>query len=191
MVKAIIFDCFGVLVGQGFDHTYEVAGGDPVRDHAFIEDILGQASLGMIPEADFHGTIIKKLGITPDAWNDAMRVAEQPDAKLLDYIKQLRDTYKTAVLSNANRGVLQDKIGAERLKECFDEVVVSAELGMVKPDPEIYRYTAERLNVAVPECVFIDDLEGHLAAARELGMKAILYQSFEQSKTDLEKLLAN
>lgn len=189
MIKAIIFDCFGVLVGQGFEHTYRIAGGDPKLDRSFIESTLGQANLGLISDDEFRNAMADKLGIPIKQWQEAVKSAELPDRELLTYIKGLRPKYKTAVLSNANRGVLERKIGAEQLKECFDQVIVSAEIGMVKPDPRIYSLSAERLNVALQECIFIDDRQPFLDVAARLGMKVILYKDFEDLKKSMKKLL--
>lgn len=191
MVRAIIFDCFGVIVGQGFEYTYRMAGGDPKHDRAFIEDMLGQANFGLISDDDFRSGMAEKLGVSVDEWRQAVRTAERADAGLLTYVKQLRANYKTAVLSNANKGVLERKIGRERLYDCFDVVVASAEVGMVKPDPRIYRHAAEQLDVEPAECVFIDDSQLFVDQARELGMQAILYQNFAQLRADLTKILAD
>lgn len=190
MAQAVIFDCFGVIIGQGFEHTYRLAGGDPLADQAFITDLLGQANLGIISEADFHKAVAKQLHIDQAAWHQAMREAEKPDQDLLDYIRDLRTNYKTAVLSNANHGVLAARIGEARLNECFDEVVVSAEEGVAKPDPRIYVATADRLGVAPEQCIFFDDNDYQLAPARELGMQAFQYTSFEQAKADLARLMS-
>jgi putative hydrolase of the HAD superfamily len=190
MITAVIFDCFGVLVGKGFEHTYRSAGGDPLRDRAFIEDMLGQTNLGIIAEADFHQAIATQLGISLNEWFEAVRLAEQPDAQLLAYIQRLRPAHKTAVLSNANTGVVAYKIGEEQLQACFDAVVVSADIGMVKPDPRIYEYTASKLGVTPAECVFIDDRSYFLEPAREVGMQTVLYQDYEQVVAELDKLLA-
>lgn len=189
MIKAIILDCFGVLVGRGFEETYRTAGGDPLADRAFIDGMLAQTNRGLISEAAFYAAIATRLGITQDRWQAAMHRVEQPNVELLDYAKQLRRDYKLAVLSNANEGVIEAKIGEAWVRDCFDEVIVSAAVGLVKPDPDIYRYTADKLGVELGECVFIDDHESHLAPARELGMKTILYQDFPQTKTALDLLL--
>jgi HAD superfamily hydrolase (TIGR01509 family) len=73
----------------------------------------------------------------------------------------------------------------------FDVVVVSGEVGFAKPDREIYHHTADLLEVEPAECVFIDDRQAYVSGAEQAGMQAILYQDFEQMKTELEKILAN
>jgi epoxide hydrolase-like predicted phosphatase len=190
VIKAIIFDCFGVLVGKGFEYTYSLAGGDPGKDRRFIDDILGQANLGLISDNEFRVFMADRLGISVNEWIEAVKSAELPDLELLAYIKILKKKYKTAVLSNANRGVLKRKIGQKLLDSCFDEVIVSAEVGMIKPDPEIYKLVVKRLGVKPEECVFIDDKKSFTEVGESLGMKAVHFKSTLQFQKELNKLIA-
>jgi putative hydrolase of the HAD superfamily len=159
VIKAIIFDCFGVLIGKGFENTYRVAGGDPVQDRAFIADTLGQANLGLINDAEFRDAMARQVGIAPEDWSRVIKNAERLNTELLSYIKQLRSTYKTAILSNANKGVLNKIIGENWLRQAFDTVIVSAEVGITKPDERIYRLVADSLGIMPSECLYIDDRE--------------------------------
>lgn len=188
MIKAIIFDCFGVLVGRGFDQTYKTAGGDPIADRAFIEDMLGKANLGLVSPSEFDRAMTKKLGITESKWREAIHIAEMPDLELLQYIEDLRSSYKTAILSNANKGVLEASIGPQWLDRSFDELVVSAEIGITKPDPRIYKYAAEKLGVDTSECLFFDDRTVYINAALDVGMQAVLYKDLDQAKASIHKL---
>jgi putative hydrolase of the HAD superfamily len=190
-IKAIIFDCFGVVVGQGFNETYRSAGGDPVTDRAFIDDVLYQSNLGLIPQSQFRQEIAEHLHISLDDWQTAVDTAEQPNIELLEYIVELRKKFKMGMLSNANAGVLPRKIGADWLERCFDAVVVSAEVGKIKPDPEIYLYTAAKLGVSPAECVFFDDHARYTEAADAVGMRGIQFKSFRQARAELEKILAD
>lgn len=189
VIKALIFDCFGVIVGKGFAQTYSGAGGDPIKDRAFIEDILGRANLGLISDAEFNAAITSQLKISEEAWQEAVFKAELPDEQLLEFIEGLRSDFKTAVLSNSNKGVLERKIGRDWLEKCFDDVIVSADVGFVKPDHRIYKLAAERLGVETDECLFVDDIRSFLESAQELGMKTVLYRDFRTFKQQLELLL--
>lgn len=74
---------------------------------------------------------------------------------------------RTALLSNSWG---TDHYPVERLQAHFDAIVVSGEVGLRKPDPGIYRLTAERIGLAPTACAFVDDLERNVEAAREVGM---------------------
>lgn len=190
MIKAIIFDCFGVLVGRGFEETYTVAGGDHKKDREFIEETLHRANSGQMTHDEFHEAMAGKIGVTADEFKTAAKKAEQPNYELLEYIITLKKKYKTAVLSNVNTGILERKIGKEWLEKCFDVWIASAEVGYIKPEREIYHHTAEQLGVEASECVFTDDREGYVQAAEAEGMKGIVYRDFEQLKRELEAILS-
>lgn len=190
MIKAIIFDCFGVLVGTGFSDTYRQAGGDPVRDKQFIHDTLNASNIGAISGQEMSKMMAEKIGITVEEWRKAVDKAEQPNKPIFDYIKELRKSYKTAVLSNVNKGTLERKMSPEQMA-LFDVVIASAEVGMMKPDPEIYRFAAEQLGVSPEECVFTDDMQDYCDGAEAVGMTSFLYTDFVEIKQKLEALLAN
>lgn len=191
MIKAVIFDFFGVLVGDGFELTYRQAGGNPAKDKEFIQDLLDQTNRGLITTEEFRKRICKQLGITVDDYQIAVKSSEKINYELLDYIKSLRPKYKTAILSNVNKGGLERRIDRQTLDEYFDVIVVSGDVGYIKPEPEIYQLTADKLGVSLKECVFIDDREGYVKAAEAAGMQAIQYDNFDQMKTDLEKILSS
>jgi epoxide hydrolase-like predicted phosphatase len=94
--------------------------------------------------------------------------------------------FKTALLSNS-WGL--SGYPRERLAAVMDVVVISAEVGMRKPDPEIFALTTGKLGVAPEVCVFVDDHPGHLKAANEAGMATVLHREPAQSIAELETLL--
>jgi putative hydrolase of the HAD superfamily len=75
------------------------------------------------------------------------------------------------------------------IDEVFEVVVDSAFVGVRKPEPEIYALTLERLGLPAGECVFLDDLEINVVAARKAGMQGVVYRDTAQAITDLEVLL--
>lgn len=128
------------------------------------------------------------LGLSLEAWNELLDDDEKPNQRTFNYIRELKGQYKIGLLSNANHGVIERKIPTNLL-ELFDDVVVSAEVGLMKPSPEIFRLAAKRLNVRPEEVVFIDDHAEYLQGAREAGMQAILYQDLGTLKKDLNSML--
>jgi putative hydrolase of the HAD superfamily len=75
--------------------------------------------------------------------------------------------------------------------ELFEVVVDSAFVGLRKPDPAIFRLTLDRLGGVAPErCVFLDDLDVNCAAARELGMAAVRFDTSEHAISAIESALA-
>lgn len=94
--------------------------------------------------------------------------------------------FKTALLSNS-WGL--SGYPRERLAEVMDVIVISAEVGMRKPDPEIFTFTTRKLAVTPERCVFVDDHPGHLKAAQEAGMTTVLHREPARSIAELEELL--
>lgn len=190
MINAIIFDFFGVVVGDGFDETYRLAGGDPIKDRYFIKDLLEEANRALISPQEFRQKICDHLGIALENYSLARQESETINTELLGYIVDLKKKYKTALLSNVNRGGLERRINRDVLSQHFDVIVESGEVGYIKPEPEIYKLTAQRLGVEPKGCVFIDDREPYVEAAKRVGMKAIVYRDFPSMRNALENLLA-
>ena len=72
--------------------------------------------------------------------------------------------------------------------ESFDATVISGDVGLHKPQPEIYRLGAERIGVPAESCVFVDDLRENVAGAEAVGMTAILHRDPDATIAELERL---
>jgi HAD superfamily hydrolase (TIGR01509 family) len=94
----------------------------------------------------------------------------------VDYIRRLRPSYQTAVISNATDGLLDSLTHQHRIADAFDLIVGSAEEKVMKPDPEIYLRTLRRLGRKPQEAVFIDDFAHNIAAAQALGIHTIHFR---------------
>ena len=114
---------------------------------------------------------------------------DEVDHDLLAFVRELRPTYKTALLSNAWPDVRHFIENVWGFADAFDQMVISAEVGLVKPDPRIYQLTLDRLEVAAEKAVFIDDFEENVQGARQVGLQAIRFHSPDQVVAELEALL--
>ena len=74
--------------------------------------------------------------------------------------------------------------------DLFEVIVDSAFVGMRKPDPRIYELTVERIGVPAEACLFIDDMEINVAAARDVGMTAVQFVDTPQTIADIRAALA-
>ena len=92
----------------------------------------------------------------------------------IELIRRLRGRYRMSVLSNADLSLAQ-RLRDAHISDLFDDVIVSAEVGVAKPEPRIYALAAERLGLSAPECVFIDDAERNVEAARATGMQVVYF----------------
>lgn len=188
MIQAVVFDCFGVLVGAGFWNVYQSMGGDPVKDAQFIDEKVNLASAGKISGEELRRAMADHLGVSPDVYNAAHKQDAVPNLALFELIRtELKPKYKIGLLSNAGPGTIQRHIPAELLA-LFDAVVVSGDVGLLKPDPAIFRLVAEKLDVAPEHTVFTDDHAPYLDGARTTGMQTILFTSLSDFKQQFDRL---
>jgi HAD superfamily hydrolase (TIGR01509 family) len=104
--------------------------------------------------------------------HEEWRRAQGAIAPNVDLVRALRPRYKVSVLSNAD-GTLRGRLESDGPHHLFDDIVVSAEVGMAKPEPAVFHLAVERLGVAAGECVFVDDWDQNVEAARAVGMVAV------------------
>ncbi len=187
MIKAIIFDCFGVVRTDSFDDVYKSMGGDPDKDRDFIRRTLQESNSGRI--ASSRPIIAAHLGITESQWAEAMNRHGSIDKRLLRYIQELGKSYKIAMLSNIGKRGLQRFFEPGFLEKYFEQIIVSGEIGFAKPEARAYEITADKLGVRIDECIFIDDRQEYVEGAWFVGMKGVLYKSLEKCKAELKLIL--
>ena len=135
-----------------------------------------------------HRELERRAGRTLPRLHDEWRKAQAPIELNVALVRALRPPYRCSILSNADLS-LRDRLQGElALHPYFDDIVVSAEVGMAKPRPEIFRLAADRLGLPPAACVFVDDWDKNVEAARAVGMPAVLHR-FDQGD-DLRAQLA-
>lgn len=189
VIRAIIFDCFGVIITDALQGVISELESSNSKAAKQVIDIIHINNRGLIKPTESNRQIAALMGISVGAFRQRIQQGEAKDGRVLAYVRELRQKYKTAMLSNIGRESLHRRFSDEELREHFDVVVVSGDLGVMKPEPEIYQRTAKELGVSTGECVMVDDRETHCAGARATGMQAICYQNFEQGRRDLDQLL--
>ena len=111
----------------------------------------------------------------------------EPNQALLDFIRdELKPKYKIGLVSNSSGAGLKRLLG-EDLK-LFDDVVISEEVRLYKPEPEIYELAAQRLGAKPAKCLYVDNHGYRVAGAEATGMPGLVYKGFSQLKNELEKL---
>jgi 2-haloacid dehalogenase len=104
--------------------------------------------------------------------------------------RKLRDAgYQMAGLTNWSTEKFIETRGRYDIFDIFEQIVVSGEEGVVKPDPEIFQILLRRINRKADECLFIDDSRPNVEAAAALGFHTIVYVSPEQLERELERHL--
>ncbi len=190
MIKAIIFDCFGVLLGNAYKiHLAEVEQVDPEKAKE-IRAINHASDMGILTRQETAEYVSELFGIEVEEFLGEQDKLEVPNRELLDYIATLKPHYKIGMLSNiSSRDRLNIRFAEGELETTFDTIVASGDEGYVKPQSEIYEIAATRLGVQPNECVMIDDIAEFCEGARATGMQAIQFVSNTQAVTDLQSLI--
>ena len=183
MIRAVIFDVGGVLI-----RTHSWAGREKwaarvgmeareFEDFVFSAESGRQAQLGQITSAERWRRLADFFGLDGNDITELRRdffSGDRLDESLVAHIRRLRQAgYRTGLLSNASGEARQLLSEAYPIMDDFDGVVISAEVGVMKPDPKIYRLAAESVGVEVTEALFIDDVIENVEGARAVGMLAL------------------
>lgn len=176
-LKAIIFDCFGVLYpdsyGAFFAKHHDLFHNDP----STFDALNTQIDLGEIMEADLFAGFAKETGIPADVIQAEVEAHNQVDRGLVELIKKLKTVYKIGLISNAGEEEITI-LARDNVDVLLDAQVISYEIGHAKPAPEIYLACIQKLAVKLEQCLFIDDNMVNIEAARKLNMQVLYYPEF-------------
>jgi putative hydrolase of the HAD superfamily len=142
---------------------------------------------GEIEPAEFERRFGPRLGVAEtEGLIERMFAAVGSDEDVIAAVRSVRDAgVRTGLISNSWGTSIYDPDALEGL---FDEIVISGDVGLHKPQPQIYRLAADRLGVAPAECVFVDDLRENVRGAEEVGMTAVLHRDTAATVARLEEL---
>lgn len=186
MIRAVIFDCFGVLYGGSLTLLASMAPDDRREE---VYDINSQKDYGYISYDEYLVATAEAVGKTPEEVETIINTKHVRNTDLAQYVKQLKQqgTYKTALLSNMGEKTYEALFPDGR--DMFDEVLLSFEEGIAKPNPEIFHMMADRLGLKPEECVMIDDLATNCEGAEIAGMASIQHITNQSTEETLQKLL--
>jgi putative hydrolase of the HAD superfamily len=195
-LRAVIFDYGMVLTGkpnaEAHDALVRLTGLAPDRfeqlywtdRHAYDEGKLSGITFWQkfLADAglDAPASLVEEL----NRWDARMWTTQNP--AMLDWQLQLRQHgLRTAILSNMGDSVLENIQREFDWLSRFDVLVWSYQLGMAKPDPAIYLHALEKLGTQPEETLFIDDKQVNIDAARDLGIRAILFHDVDTLRAEL------
>jgi putative hydrolase of the HAD superfamily len=193
---AVFFDFGGVLTTSVWDSFAAFCRSEGLEPDAVKElfrtdpealATLRRLELGEISEDEFEREFGRRLGLEdPVHLIDSMFTGMRPDTLMVAAVKDLRTAgMLTGLISNSWSTAHYDR---QLLAELFDTAVISAEVRMHKPEPEIYRLAAERLEVEPARCIFVDDLRENCEGAEAVGMTAVRHNNAAETITKLTEL---
>jgi putative hydrolase of the HAD superfamily len=194
--RAVFFDFGGVLTTDVWDSFADFCRREGLEPGTVKELFrtdpdaireLRQLEMGEITENEFEQAFGRRLGLKdPVHLIDSMFAGMKPDEPMVAAVKDLRAAGLLAgLISNSWSTAHYDR---QLLAELFDTAVISAEVHMHKPQPEIYRLAADRLGVEPRKCIFVDDLRENCEGAEAVGMTAVRHRNAEESIAKLAQL---
>jgi epoxide hydrolase-like predicted phosphatase len=184
IIKAVIFDMGGVLL-RTEDPAPRTEAGRPFNMDAmqlatfvFASEAGLKATMGQITEEQLYLDIGRQLNLSGEALKQFFTLfwqGDRLDEQLIAFLRGLRPNVKTGLLSNAWSGARQALTTLYPCIDVFDVAIISAEVGMMKPFPEIYQLILKELGVGPQEAIYVDDMAVNVDAARELGIHAIQF----------------
>ncbi len=187
MIKVIIFDYYGVIAQDAF--WYRVKGLEAGHYKSeYIQKLSNEVNLDMISWQEFCEAVSKDINLPVD--KVMKRYAEHRiKPGIVELISMLRQKYRVVLLSNASAEQLLPVMQHLGLDKLFEQTFVSSNIGLMKPDPEVYLYAIDKLGVKPQECVMIDDAKRNIDSAIALGMKGIVFEDSESCSKELKVLL--
>lgn len=154
-----------------------------LRDDPRAAKLLVGLETGSAADSVFESELAALLGVSPQGLIRRLLSGTRPEHGMIDAVRELRRAaVRTALVSNS-WGVSSYPEGL--LDDLFDAVVISGQVGLRKPDPEIYRLAAEKVGLDPAECVFVDDLPANLGPAARLGMGVIRHTTPDATIAEL------
>lgn len=196
-IRAVFFDLGGVIVRTEYQAPRQQLAErlgmeyDDLDRLVFNSDSGIQASIGAITSDQHWEAVLKRLKRPSDeiaAIRDAFFAGDIVDRTILEFLRSLRGTHQTGLISNAWSD-LRDYITREKMIDAFDHIIISAEVGVAKPDPKIFQVALEKARVSPNEAVFVDDFYVNIEGCEKVGMKGIHFKDAQSALAQLKLLL--
>lgn len=198
MKPALIFDFGGVLM-RTIDYTprhrWDEQLGLPLGSVERVvhgSESWRLAQIGAISPETYWSDVRQQLNLTSEQIRQLaidFFSGDRLDHALVAYIQQLRAAeHRIALLSNDSPALL-DKLHALEIANLFDPLVISAFIGVMKPDARAYQAVLDRLGMPASQAIFIDDLPRNVTGAQALGITGLHYTTLDRLRRDLDALL--
>jgi HAD superfamily hydrolase (TIGR01509 family) len=185
VIKAIIFDFFDVIRQDAF-HAW-------MRNHNYTRDdapgdVSRRLDIGQINVEQFFQELAQISGQSLAELKLEFSKNEVFDQNVIDLIRRLKSKYVIALLSNSESLYLRNLLKENDIESLFDHVFISSEIGIAKPNKEIFEYALKQLSLDAGEVVFIDDQVRNIEAAESVGISGIVFKNAAQLEAELNKI---
>lgn len=197
--KGLILDFGGVVTTDFYGALNAFSARAGLEAGAFVRTLrevpegrkaLAAAECGQMSQRDFEVTMGRLLGLDDKGLLAKALADLRPRPEVIDLTRRARAKgVRVAALSNSWGTGDYDPYAGWELDQMFDAVVISDQVGLRKPNPEIYELTATKIGLPPGECLFVDDTEHNLPAARDLGMGTLFFTGADGEVAEIERLI--
>ena len=196
-IRGVFFDFGGVIVRTEYQAPRQHLAERLSLEYEVLEKIVFnspsslKASHGEISADEHWAEVVKRLRRPRSeiqSIRDEFFAGDIVDRELIEYIRTLRPKYKIGLISNAWND-LRESIFKQKFDDVFDNMVISAEVGVMKPEARIYQIALQQAGVSPHEAVFVDDFIENIEGCEAVGMQGILFNEPLIALADLRKLL--
>ena len=196
-IRAVFFDFGGVLMRTEFQAPRQHLAErfkleyDDLDKIVFGSESARQAAIGELTEEAHWAEVLKRVRLPlseKKVFVDEFFGGDVIDRKLVEYVRSLGGRVHTGLISNAWSG-LREFLTREKMIDIFKTIIISAEVGVVKPEARIYQIALERAGVAADEAVFVDDVAENIEACEKIGMTGILFKEPQAAMIQLDRYL--
>jgi len=186
MIKVIIFDYIGVLVGKFttpfFEYVHELTKKPTSEIEKSFRKHWDPLKIGKTTDKEFWEGLSQDLGLTPKQVEQSkkftLKICEATPSTL-QHVKNLSTVYDLYLLSNSCYGWSEHSFNINGLKPYFKKTFFSHNMGLAKPDPEIYKKAIQEIGVPAKNILFVDDRLENVQAAQKEGMEGIVFTDWE------------
>jgi len=198
LIKALIFDMGGVILRTQDHAPRELmakrfhTSRRELEDYVFMSPSSLLSEVGKKSNYEHWQTVLDNFnvdGVNPETAYRDFFSGDVVNSELLDYIDFLRPDYRIGLLSNAWSNARENLSKMFEFLEHFEVSIFSSELGVRKPDPEIFYEFLRRLDVKAEESIFIDDFKENIKGAKAVGLHAILFKNNPSAVLAINNLL--
>lgn len=185
MIKAIIFDFYGVIRSDEY-HDWLTRHG--IKRGGELDNLSKDLDMGITSIDDFFESLSQLSKIPASDIKQEFLAQGSLNEKLLKIIIDLKKKYKVALLTNANSSYLRALLDETGIGSIFDEVIISSEVGFIKPSKEVFKHTLNKLKIKPAEAIFIDDNPSFCQSAEAIGIKSICFQGVNALISNLKEI---
>lgn len=185
MIKAIVFDFGGVVIpGVVLKWVRNLSHDDP--KYIFFKEASHKWDLGELSVDEFYEALAKITNKTKDDVKETFYDSAELYPEVLELILQLKHNYKVILFTNNFRHNIEQYFNKLQLDSVFDEVVISSDFKIKKPNHDFYKKLIEITKFQPQEMIFIDDKQENVDAGNQTGIQSILFTGVEKLKKDLQ-----